>query len=133
MREKRKDAWTKEGLKPHTIEDVLRFLENVSRFQKQRFVSQKLIWDTFGWYMGRYYFYCKKAIEDLRSYWTPTGDPTLYQDLEGFYPILVRLEVEQRNEKLIAGDEPVTPMQFEQEYQQTRKKLIESGTGERIE
>lgn len=130
---KRKDAWTKEGPNPHTIEDVLEFLEKVSTFEKERFVSRKLIWDTFGWYMGRYYFYCKKAIEDQRFYWTPRGDPTLYQDLEGFYPILVELEVEQRNEKLKPGDESMTAAQIEQEYQQTRKKFIESETGEKIE
>ena len=40
---KRKDAWTKEGPNPHTIEDVLEFLEKVSTFEKERFVSRKLI------------------------------------------------------------------------------------------
>jgi hypothetical protein len=116
MLEKRSAAWTSDGPDPHTIEDVLEFLEKVSTLQKNRFVTRQLVWDTFGWYIGRYYFYCIKTIDELRKNWTPKGDPTLYQDLEKFYPILVRLEVEQRNEKAKSGCRFLTPADIEEEY-----------------
>src|SRR5215472_2058200 len=63
MLEKRSDAWTNEEPNPETIEGVLEFMEKVSTLQRNRFVTQRLIWDTFGWYLGRYYFYSKNIIE----------------------------------------------------------------------
>lgn len=130
MLAKRKEAWHGEDPDPETIEDVLEFLEKVSTLAKNRFVTQQLVWDTFGWYIGRYYFYSKPVIERFRSKWTPKGDPTLYQDLEKFYPELVRLEVEQRNEKRKPGSEPLTRSDIEDEYRQTRNMFIESEAGE---
>src|SRR5258708_18359324 len=59
MLEKRRLAWSNGNPNPHTIEDVLEFLEKVSSLEKKRFITRQLIWDTFGWYIGRYYFYCK--------------------------------------------------------------------------
>jgi len=129
MLEKRSDAWTNEEPNPETIEGVLEFMEKVSTLQRNRFVTQRLIWDTFGWYLGRYYFYSKNIIEHLRTKWTPQHDPTLYQDLERFYPILLRLEVEQRNEKRKPGSRPLTSTDIENEYRQTRKMFVESEIG----
>jgi hypothetical protein len=115
---------------PETIEEVLEFLEKVSTLQKNRFVTRELVWDTFGWYLGRYFFYCKSVIEHLRREWTREYDPTLYQDLEKFYPKLLRLEVEQRNEKMKAGSKRLTPSDVEADYQHTRRKFIKSEVGE---
>lgn len=128
MLAKRKTAWQDGDPNPDAIEGVLEFLEKVSTLQKNRFVSQQLVWDTFGWYIGRYYFHSKKAIERLRTKWTPKYDPTLYQDLEAFYQELLKFEVEQRNEKMKPGSIPLAFSDIEEEYNQTRKMFIESET-----
>lgn len=130
MLKKREAAWKEDDPNPHTIEEVLEFLEKVSTLAKNGFITKQLIWDTFGWYTGRYYFYCKNTIEELRLNWTPKGDLTLYQDLEKLYPRLLRLEVEQRNEKRKARSKLLTPADIEEEYRQTRKMFIASEVGE---
>lgn len=128
MIEKRSAAWIveNEAPNPDTIEEVLEFLEKVSSLEKRRFVTRQLIWDTFGWYIGRYYFYSKTEIQRLRTHWTPKGDPTLYQDLERLYQILLALEVEQRNIRRGPRTEPLTKEAIEEEYRQTRKMFIAS-------
>lgn len=132
MLDKRQNAWTKDGEGPNadSIEDALEFLEKVSTIAKNRFVTSQLVWDTFGWYIGRYYFYCKNVIQDLRRKWTDRIDPTLYQDLEWFYPRLLELEVRQRNEKKAPGTELLTAEDIETEYNQTRRKFIWSEMGD---
>jgi len=124
MLERRSAAWTlaEERPNPATIEDVLEFLEKVSTLERHRYISRRLIWDTFGWYVGRYFFYCRDAIKDLRLKWTGKSDPTLYCDLERFYGSLVKFEAEERNLKV---------EEIEKEYHDMRGKFILSeGAGE---
>jgi hypothetical protein len=101
MLEKRKLAW-KDQHSPDrdTIEDVLEFLEKVSTFEERGVISTNVIWETFGWYISRYYCYSKSEIDELRREWTP-GHPdlTLYEDLQVLYPKLLDLEVARRNKK----------------------------------
>jgi hypothetical protein len=130
MIEKRKAAWANEGPNPNSIEDVLEFLEKVSTLAKNRFVTHQLVWDTFGWYIGRYYFYSKNVIQDLRRKWSIRVDPTLYQDLEELYFLLLDLEAEQRNEKRDPGTELLTTKDIETEYNRTRRMFISSEIGE---
>jgi len=118
MREMRRNAWTKdrEGPNPDAIEDILEFLEKVSTLEKDRYITRRLVWDTFGWYVGRYFFYCKEEIPRLRTKWTPLNpDFTLYQDLESLYDRLLADEARER--KLKKQD-------IEEEYKQTRNKFI---------
>ena len=99
MLENRTAAWNdlKEANK-YKVEPVLEFLEKVSTFQKNGVISVDLIWDTFGWYVWRYYFYCSKVIEDLRRDWTPNHpDATLYCDLQDLWKKLLACEVKKRN------------------------------------
>jgi hypothetical protein len=133
MVEMRQAAWTKEGPNPQELEGVLEFLEKVSTLEKNRFVTRQLVWDTFGWYIGRYYFYCKNEIERLRFKWTPNGDATLYQDLESFYDRLLVFELRERNQKLKSGSELLTREDIETEFQQTRKMFIASEREEHYE
>jgi len=124
MLERRSVAWilTEESPNPATIEDVLEFLEKVSTLERDRYISRCLIWDTFGWYVGRYFYYCRDAIQNLRIYWTGKSDPTLYCDLERFYGCLIRFEAEERNLKV---------EEIEKEYHETKGKFILSeGAGE---
>ncbi len=117
MLERRGAAWilTEDRPDPETIEGVLEFLEKVSTMERDRYISRRLIWDTFGWYIGRYFYYCKDAIKDLRVYWTGKSDPTLYRDLERFYGSLIKLEAEERNLKV---------EDIEKEYHDTRGKFV---------
>jgi len=117
MLQKRRHGWDegKEVPNPETIEDVLEFLEKVSTLEKDRYITRRFVWDTFGWYILRYYFYCKNEIQALRTHWAPKSDPTLYQDLEEFYARLLAFEAEERKLK---------EHEIEDEYQQTRKVFI---------
>lgn len=119
MGERRKNAWIvgKDAPNPERIEDVLEFLEKVSTLEKKRYISRDLIWDTFGWYVGRYYYYCKNEIVELRKKWTKGNDPTLYQDLEHFYIRLLESEAKQRKLKL---------EDVQMEYDETIGKFIRS-------
>jgi hypothetical protein len=117
MLKMRRNAWNPEKEVPNSenVEGVLEFLEKVSTLERDRYITRELVWDTFGWYVGRYFFYCKEEIERLRTKWTHRYDPTLYQDLEKFYCRLLALEAKQRNLKR---------HEIEEEYNQTRKKFI---------
>lgn len=122
MRATRGSAWNadKEVPNPDTIDAVLEFLEKVSTLERDRYITRQLVWDTFGWYVGRYFFYCKEEIERLRTKWTHRYDPTLYQDLQGFYDRLLGFEAKQRN---------LGKQEIEEEYQRTRKMFILSEVG----
>ncbi len=119
MVERRRSAWIvgKDTPNPETIEDVLEFLEKVSTLENKRYISSDLIWDTFGWYFGRYYYYCKNEIGELRKKWTKGNDPTLYQDLEHFYIRLLQSEAKQRK---------LRPEDVEKEYDETIGRFIHS-------
>ncbi len=80
--------------------DFLEFLEKVSTLERDRYITRHLIWDTFGWYVCRYYYYCRKDIDDLRRKWTNGSNPTLYQDLQHFYDRLIAIEAQERNLKV---------------------------------
>jgi hypothetical protein len=83
MAANRRAAWNeRDQADKFKIENVLEFLEKVSTFERRGAVSANLIWDTFGWYLWRYYHYSAKVIGELRKEWTPKKpDQTLYQDL----------------------------------------------------
>ena len=119
MLERRRRAWIldKEAPNPKTIEDVLEFLEKVSTLERDRYITTSLIWDTFGWYVGRYFFYCQETIKDLRIYWTLKNDQTLYSDLEQCYNRLLKFEAAKRNLEIKT---------IEEEYHNTRGKFIQA-------
>lgn len=99
MLESRAAAWngTNEANK-YKVERVLEFLEKVSTFQKDNVISVDLVWDTFGWYLWRYCFYCSSVIDELRNDWTPNHpDITLYCDLQDLWKKLLAYEIQKRN------------------------------------
>jgi hypothetical protein len=109
---------------PDRIEEVLEFLEKVSTLEEGRFISRVLVWDTFGWYVSRYYFYSKDLILRLRRKWTDAEpDPTLYQDLERFYEKLTRMDLRERNCKGDMGKK-LTSTDIEAELERTKLKFI---------
>jgi hypothetical protein len=119
MLRKRSEAWLpiEECANLDTIEEVLEFLEKVSTLERDRYITRRLIWDTFGWYIGRYFYYCRRDIMQLRTKWTVKSDPTLYQDLERFYTCLIELEAAERNLKV---------EDVEREYDDRKGKFIAS-------
>jgi hypothetical protein len=130
MLRKRKAAWSGGEPNPDAIEDVLEFLEKVATFEKERFISRGLIWDTFGWYMSRYYFYCQDVIRDRRSCWAPDHpDNTLYQDVQELYPKLLRIELAERDCKR-GKDRKLTEKDVEKELGATKAKFIKSERGQ---
>ncbi len=98
MSDSRRSFWTDEGRPgPKDPESVLEFLEKVSSLEESRIIDEKLIWDTFGWYVMRYWHYSKSLVEDdLRIRWTHRADATLYQDLEKLAKKLIEREAKQR-------------------------------------
>lgn len=99
MLENRAAAWNGANeANKYRVERVLEFLEKVSTFQKNDVISVDLVWDTFGWYLWRYCFYCSSVIEELRSDWTPNNpDITLYCDLQDLWKKLLAYEIHKRN------------------------------------
>jgi hypothetical protein len=129
MRKKRRVAWYGSDPDPSTIEDVLEFLEKVSTLEKEKFVPRGLIWDTFGWYMWRYYFYCREVISSLRSRWAPSNpDNTLYQDLEEFYPQMLCMELSERNCKQ-RDNNKLTNSDVEKELDETKEEFVKFEKG----
>jgi hypothetical protein len=100
-----------------TVEGVLEFLERVSTFANRGMIDRNLVWDTFGWYMVRYYSYCKNEIEVLRERWTNRYDGTLYQELEALYKALLDKEAEPRH---------ITPAEVEKELMNKRALFIKT-------
>jgi len=118
----RRSAWNPETEVPNpdTIAGVLEFLEKVSSLEKDGYITRQLVWDTCGWYVGRYFFHGKEEIERLRTKWIHSYDPTLYQDLDGFYGRLLAFARQQRKWKA---------PEIEEEYQRRRKMFILSEAG----
>jgi hypothetical protein len=119
MIENRRRAWNdRNQADKFRIEDVLEFLEKVSTFERRGAISAELVWDTFGWYVWRYYHYSAEVIGDLRKEWTPKKpDPTLYQDLEVLYDKLLKQEIGRRG---------LTERDAKEELDMTREKFITS-------
>lgn len=119
MLAKRRLAWivNKESPNPEEVEGVLEFLEKVSTLERDKYVTREFVWDTFGWYISRYFFYCRDTIKELRTYWTGKSDPTLYCDLERLYGRLIQFEADRRNLEVSA---------IEEEYHNTRGKFIKA-------
>ena len=118
MIKQRKSAW-KDNDHPdeEKIEDVLEFLEPASSFVAQEIIDPNLVWDTFGWYMIRYYSCCQNEIEILRDKWTNSHDKTLYQDLEALYKRLVDKEAKARR---------IAPAEVEGELDSKRRLFIQT-------
>lgn len=123
MRQKRRSCW-RDDYHPDeaTLENVLEFLEKVSSFEEQKVIQLRFIWDTLGWYIIRYYHYCRNAIEILRGGWTHQPDQTLYQDLEALYNKLVHEEAKER--RVHSAD-----VIGELDDEKLRRKFIESEKG----
>lgn len=119
MAENRRGAWDdRNQADKNRIENVLEFLEKVSTFERRGAVSAELIWDTFGWYVWRYYHYSAEVVGELRKEWTPKkADQTLYQDLEALYGKLLKQETERRN---------LTEQDAKEELEMTKEKFISS-------
>lgn len=98
MINRRRAAWKPDCDEPdeETVEGVLEFLERASTFANRGMIAPELVWDTFGWYLLRYYHYGREAIKKLRVKWTNTPDPTLYQELEKLYNPLLKRESKER-------------------------------------
>ncbi len=124
----RNAAWTdKNEPEKDSIEDALEFLEKVSTFEKHGVISADLIWETFGWYLWRYFYYSSSVIEDLRKEWTPAArDLTLYEDLEGLYRKLLIREVKRRNRKNGNRRPLLTQQDVISELDTTKEKFIRS-------
>jgi len=67
--------------------------------------------------MMRYFTYCKNEIEILRDKWTNQYDPTLYQDLQGLYKLLLDKEARSRG---------TTPAEVERELDNKRRLFIQT-------
>lgn len=79
------------------VERVLEFLEKIASFSRRHVLTVKLIWDTIGWDIMRYYFYMKEAISKIREKWG--HDDSLYGDLEYLYDELMDIELADRRKK----------------------------------
>lgn len=132
MLENRSAAWNDQNeANEGTVESVLEFLEKVSTFEKRGVISLDLIWDTFGWYIWRYYHYSSAVIQVLRSKWTPNRpDPTLYQDLEALFPKLLHREIEIRNRLRSKGQRALTARDVIEELDMTREKFVAAEKGD---
>lgn len=91
--EARKNYWKKED-DLDAIEEVLEYLEKIASYYRQGVLSRDLIWDTFSWYILRYYFYSKDKISKIQKRWG--NDKTLYTDLECLYRDLIEMEAHKR-------------------------------------
>jgi SET domain len=131
MLETRSVAWN-DACEPDEdmIEGVLEFFEKVSSFEKRGVISISLIWDTFGWYMWRYYHYSRPAIEKLRRRWTPERpDQTLYQDLEALFPSLMACEIKARNCVKDKREPSLTQGDILRELDNTKRQFVAAEKG----
>ena len=79
------------------VETVLEFLERVCSYYRKGILNDELIWDDFGIYIARYYYYNQKGnIKYIRDYWG--HDKTLYEDMEKSYKPIIEYECSRRNE-----------------------------------
>lgn len=124
MLAKRHKAWGATGsVEKDSVEPVLEFLEKVSTLEKWNVVAAELIWDTFGWYVWRYYYYSFSAIQELREDWTNLTDPTLYCDLQSLWIKLLYLEVKERNKRRHSGRRELADIEAIQELEKTKPKF----------
>jgi hypothetical protein len=130
MLTKRKNAWASNGKpdKEH-IEGVLEFLEKVSTLEKRGVISDDLIWDTFGWYLWRYYYYSRDVIAQIRDDWSNSTDGTLYSDLERLWHKLRKREIAERNKSKRTGARNLTDEEFRAELDKTGEKFIRTERG----
>ncbi len=131
MLENRGTAWNnKNEANKESIEGALEFLEKVSTFEKDHFISADLIWETFGWYVWRYYHYSSGVITELRSDWTPmASDLTLYENLETLWEKLLTREIGNRNRRRPKSQPPLTREDVIKELDMTSERFINSERG----
>jgi hypothetical protein len=128
MLKKRSEAWLPNwNPNEQTIEAVLEFLEKVSTLERTGFISDKLIWDTFGWYVMRYHRYTSALIPELRKKWAMTNrpDPTLYCDLETLADKLLKREVRTRNKLVCSEQTKLTKSDLNSEMDSSKKEFIQ--------
>lgn len=76
------------------VEGVIEFLERIASYHMNGVLSIGLVWDTFSFYIMRYYFYTNNAIGKIEKRWT--NDDTLYYDLAKLYIKLMKVESRRR-------------------------------------
>jgi branched-subunit amino acid transport protein len=76
------------------VESVIEFLERIASYYMNGVLTRSLVWDTFSFYIMRYYFYTHNAIKEIEKKWG--DDKTLYCDLNNLYKALMKLEVKRR-------------------------------------
>jgi hypothetical protein len=79
------------------VENVLEFLERIASYYMNEVLTKCLVWDTFSFYIMRYYFYTHKAIKAIEIKWG--DDKTLYCDLNNLYKDLMKEEEKQRGRR----------------------------------
>ncbi|MGD0217257.1 MAG: hypothetical protein ABSC45_07075 [Desulfobaccales bacterium] len=77
------------------VENVIEFLERIASYYMNSVLTKRLVWDTFSFYIMRYYFYTQKAIKEIEKYWG--DDKILYRDLSDLYNELIDYECNERN------------------------------------
>ena len=78
------------------VENVIEFLERIASYYNNEVLTRDLVWDTFSFYIMRYYFYTHKAIKAIEKKWG--DDKTLYCDLNALSEDLMKLEDETERE-----------------------------------
>jgi len=131
MLAKRRLVWTdRNEIDKDNVEPVLEFLEGVSTLAKRRVISIDLVWDTLGWYVSRYAYYCRPAIKGIRSLWNSSReDPTLYSHLEELEKRLLKLDIRRRNKAKAKGQSDLTERDVTGDLDSTREDFARSEKG----
>ena len=106
------------------IEVVLEFFEKVSTLVENGTLDANSVWQGFGWYLVRYYYYSKEFIEIFRTRWTTINDPTLYENIGYVYKKLMAEEIRERNNKCTGSQEKIDQRIIEKEYDNTKDKFL---------
>lgn len=72
------------------IEDILDFFETISMLTKKGILNDKMVWNTFFYYIYGYYLNAEKFIEEQQKLY-----PTRYKDLVWLQKKMVTLEVKE--------------------------------------
>jgi hypothetical protein len=72
------------------VEGVIEFFERIASYYMNGVLTRGLIWDTFSFYIMRYYFYTHDVISNIEQRWG--DDRTLYSDLTNLYNDLIEEE-----------------------------------------
>lgn len=102
------------------IETVLEFLERICSYTGKGILDKDWLWDNFGFYIERYYYYNRNNIKDIRIIW---DDSTLYKDTENVYPELIKDELRHIGKNPDSKEEMLI---FEKNLDRTKKLFLDS-------